>query len=405
MGRSRRAGLPFLLSFPVNEDKGTRYRRAERGLRLLEVTAAGVVVLAVACSPVPVAVAGWVRGLLREVALPATTPDGAARTALIDAVAAATVLVVSLAAAAVAAAPFANRRHGALARRYNLPAIPARAVARERARHGAVLVVGGMSVWWVFARLALVQPWLAGLATAVLLIVVAGAVMLVAPWLILLSPRVRPIGDEAMAGRLHALASRAGLRLGGLHEWVFPDQGDHANAALVGVVGRRRLLLSDTLIVGCPPDEMEVVVAHELGHHAHGHTWLRVRAQAVVLVLAVLGAQVCAAGPARWVGGTHGAADPASVTWMMVGVGVAWLAARPWLLSQSRRHEAEADAFALELTGRPDVLERVLTRLGARNLSSEEDSVLTRAFFLTHPPIPARIAAARRAARTEDTEP
>ena len=85
---------------------------------------------------------------------------------------------------------------------------------------------------------------------------------------------------------------------------------------------------------------------------------------------------------------------------MLIGAGAVWLVSRPWQLALSRAHEAEADAFALELTGRADVLERVLTRIGARNLSSDDDSLLTRAFFLTHPPIPTRIAAARRAAGT-----
>ncbi|BCS34541.1 hypothetical protein TBR22_A37690 [Luteitalea sp. TBR-22] len=379
----------------MNEDKGTRYRRAERGLRLLEVTAAGVVLLAMACSPLPVAIARRVTGA--AALAPAAPLPGP-----LQGLAAAAVIAASLALAALAAAPFANRRLGGLAARYNLPVVSARHLARERLRHGLATVAGGALGWWVFAALSQFTPWLGGLATAALLLVVAGAVMLLAPWLILLSPRVRPMSDETTTGRLHALASRAGLRLAGLHEWVFAEQGDHANAALVGVLGPRRLLLSDTLVAGCPPDEMDVVVAHELGHHAHGHTWTRVRAQAAVLVLAVLAAQAGAAGPARWVGRTGGITDPASVAWMLVGAGLAWLAARPWLLAQSRLHEAEADAFALDLTGRPEVLERVLTRLGARNLASEEDSLLTRAFFLTHPPIPQRIAAARRAAQSTD---
>lgn len=383
---------------PVNEDKGTRYRRAERGLRLLEVLAASVALVAVASSAAPAALAGRMRSWAAVAGTPATA-------LLVDAVSAAAVLTLCLGAAGLAAAPFALRRQGTLARRYNLPAVSPGSLLRQQLRHGALMVGAGALTWWVFARLSQVSSWLAGLGTALVLLSVASGVMMLAPWLVLLSPRVRPLRDEAVTGRLHALASRAGLRLAGLHEWVFDDEGDHANAALVGVIGPRRLLLSDTLVAGCPPDEMEAVVAHELGHHAHGHTWLRVRAQGAGLVLAMLGAHAAAAGPARWFGGTQGAADPASVAWMLPGAVAAWIASRPWLLAQSRLHEAEADAFALELTGRPEVLARVLTRLGARNLASEEASLLTRAFFLTHPPIPARIAAARRAPRPLIPEP
>jgi len=380
----------------VNEDKGTRYRRAERGLRVLEVAAATTALVGLAVSPLPDA--------LRRRAMSAIgTPDSPAYGLLAETGAVALILLVCLAAPALAAAPFALRRQGALARRFNVPVVTGRAHLGDHVRHGLLLVVGGSVAWWVFARLAARVPWLAGVGLALAILTLAGAVMLLAPWAILLSPRVRPLRDEAVTGRLHALASRANLRLAGLHEWVFGPHGDHANAALVGVVGPRRLLISDTLLTGCPPEEMDAVVAHELGHHAHGHTWQRVRGQATSLVLAALGAQAGAAGPARWFGGTDGLTDPASLPWMLLGAGAVWLAARPWQLAQSRAHEAEADAFALELTGRPEVLERVLTRVGARNLSSDDDSLMTRAFFLTHPPIPARIAAARRAAGTART--
>jgi STE24 endopeptidase len=377
----------------VNEDKGTRYRRTARLLRVLETVAATSALGVLAISPVPAALRTWASGVLAG-------PAGPVRAFLADASVAALILGTSLAAAALAAAPFALRRQGALARRYNIPATTGRAHARDAVRHGVILVMAGAVAWWIFARMAMVHPWLAGLGLSLSILLIAAAVMIVAPWVILMSPRVRPLRDEAVTGRLHALASKAHLRLGGLHEWVYGPQGDHANAALVGVVGARRLLISDTLLDGCPPEEMDAVVAHELGHHAHGHTWQRVRGQATSLVVAVLGAQASAAGPARWLGGTDGLTDPASLPWMLLGAGAVWLASRPWQLAQSRAHEAEADAFALALTGRPDVLERVLVRIGTRNLSSDDDSLLTRAFFLTHPPIPARIAAARRAADT-----
>lgn len=372
----------------MNEDKGTRYRRAERGLRVLEVGAAGLALLALAVSPVPRALAA------RAMTLAGPAPSS---TTVVSSAAAGLVLAVSLSSATLAALPFALRRRVTLARRYHAPATTARAHVRAALRHGVLIVLAGSAGWWIHARFAAVAPWLAGPGLAVSAVVIAGLVMWLAPWAILLSPRVRPLRDEAVTGRLHALASRANLRLAGIHEWVFDSEGDHANAALVGVIGPRRLLISDTLLAGCPPEEVDAVVAHELGHHAHGHTWQRVRDQASAVALAIAGAELAGAGPARWFGGTGGLRDPASLPWMLIGAGVVWLATRPWQLAQSRRHEAEADAFALSLTGRPDVLERVLVRLGARNLSSDDESLLTRAFFLTHPPIPARIAAARRA--------
>ncbi len=352
--------------------------------------------VALAVSPLPAALRSWVDR---------TVPTSTWRADLVQLGGAAAILSVALGLAALAASPFALRRLGALARRYSVPGMTGATLLRAYGRRSGAIVIVGSLAWWWFARIAAVAPLWAGVGLAASLLAVAGLAMLCAPWAILLSPRVRPVRDEAVTGRLHGLASRANLRLAGLHEWVFGPHGNHANAALVGVVGPRRLLLSDTLITGCPAEEVDMVVAHELGHHAHGHTWQRVRQQAVSLLLAVLGAQAAAAGPARRFAGAAGLTDPVALPWMLLGASAVWLAMRPWHLAQSRAHEAEADAFALALTGRPDVLARVLTRLGARNLASDDDSLMTRAFFLTHPPVPARIAAARRAATPAQSGP
>lgn len=364
----------------MNEDKGTRYRRAERALRTLEVVACATALTGVALS-----------GLARTVAArvsPVFAPS---------AVLASTALV-----AVVCMAPFAIRRRGVLARRYGLPvASPAR-VLRSLVNRGIVLVATVTAAWFVFQRASVATGSAAGLVTAVVLVAVAGVAMLVAPWLITLSPRIRPVRDEALTGRLHALASRAQIRLAGLHEWL-SGRDDEPNAALIGVVGRRRLLVSESLIVGSPPEEIDAVVAHELGHHVHGHTERRVRQQALALVIACLAAQVVAWCSGAF-GATAGTTDPASLPWMLWGGGVAWLATRPWRLALSRRHEAEADAFALSLTGQPDVLARVLARVGERSLASGDESPFTRAFFLTHPPIPTRIAAARAIPRDASSD-
>lgn len=372
----------------MNEDKGTRYRRLERGLLLLEGAAGATALLSLACSGVPVRL----RDLAASLGATAGVPPGALRVA----VAALLLLALSLLVPAAAAAPFALRRHRHLAARFGLPGLTSRAWMQGHVRRGLLLLALGTPAWLLFARVGASVPWLSGAITAAVLAGLATLVMLAAPWLVMLSPRVRPIRDEALTGRLHGLTSRAGLRLAGLHEWVLGRAGRDANAAIVGVVGARRLLLSDGLLEQCLPEEVEAVVAHELGHHVHGHTWRRLRAQALSGLAALLGAQLCAAGPAAW-SGTAGVTDPASLPWMLLGAAVVWVGTRPWRLTQSRLHESEADAFALQVTGRPEVLERVLARLSATNLTSDDDSLLARAFFLTHPPVATRIAAARRA--------
>ncbi|HTV01551.1 MAG TPA: M48 family metalloprotease [Luteitalea sp.] len=371
----------------MNEDKGTRYRRAERRLRLLETLAAAAGLLLVAASPVARTIAHVATLASRALHVPAGLPT--------QIVAAAGVLAVTVLAGLALSLPFAIRRVGALARHYGARVTPAARVCRRAMRRGALLVGSATAAWAVFALVHATIPWLAGVATVLTVLTAAAVVMLLAPWVVGWSSHVRAMRDEALTGRLHALAARSQIRLIGLQEWVFGDT-DEANAAIVGVVGPRRLLVSDTLIAGSTPEEIDVVVAHELGHHVHGHTWRRARAQAASFLVAGVAAHLCAAAMAWCTSSAAGAADPILLPWMLVGVAAVWLAGRPSRLALSRAHEAEADAFAVALTGRPDVLERVLVRLGARNLASDDDSTWTRAFFLTHPPVAARVAAARQ---------
>lgn len=374
----------------MNEDKGTRYRRLERGLRAAAVASAATVMVMTTVSSLP----STLRSAGLRIADALAVPTGPATVWLSGTL----VLAAIGALAGLAAFPFAARRQGALARRFGLPVVAPGLVFRRGLRRGIAWVLVGSTAWTLFAAVAARQPWLAGLVTAVTILAGAAVAMLAAPWLIVLSPRVRPVRDEALTGRMHALSARAGIRLAGLHEWVSGQDDGPGNAALVGVLGPRRLLVADSLVEASAPEEVDAIVAHELGHHVHGHTWRRVKRDGVSISVAVLAAHAAAAGPAQWIGGAVDLTDAAALPWMLCGGGLAWLVLRPSRLAQSRAHEAEADAFALALTGRPDVLERVLARIGARALASDDESLLTRAFFLTHPSIPSRIAAARRAA-------
>ncbi len=70
-----------------------------------------------------------------------------------------------------------------------------------------------------------------------------------------------------------ALAERASARVLGVYEWGLAAKTKKANAALTGIAGTRRILVSDTMLVDYTEDEIEVVLAHELAHHVHGDIW------------------------------------------------------------------------------------------------------------------------------------
>lgn len=80
-----------------------------------------------------------------------------------------------------------------------------------------------------------------------------------------------PLGDEHkdLADRLLKLAERAKTRVRGVFKFDMSKRTKSANAALTGVGNTRRIVLGDTLINEFTPDEIETVLAHELGHHVH----------------------------------------------------------------------------------------------------------------------------------------
>ena len=176
--------------------------------------------------------------------------------------------------------------------------------------------------------------------------------MLLAPWLILLSPRVRPMRDEALTGRLHALASRAQLRLAGLHEWVFGPHGDHANAALVGVIGPRRLLISELDRRMSAGGDGCRGGARARTSRARAHLATGPQPGDEPGDCRPRGAGEC--GGAGALDGRHLRAHRSGIVALDAPGGRRGVARDAAMAAGPVRvHEAEADAFALALTGRP----------------------------------------------------
>ncbi len=354
----------------MNEDKRTRHRRLRRRVQVLHAVSALLLlaVLVIFSDRLPAAVLASVAG---------------------DTV---VFLVVGVLLAGVSA-PWAWLRDVLLERRFGTDAPGGSSWLWRYLWQWGLSMAATLPIWLTFQLLQRIQPWAVVAGTTLLIVVGSVVLMALAPSFVVWSPRVAPLGDEAVTGRLHALVSRAGLRVGGVYAWREGPFVTEPNAALLGAGRWRRLLLSDALLAQFKAEEVDVVVAHELGHHAHGHLWRRLKLTWVVSILAVLAAQLSALTRAAVL--DVPLADPRALPWCVLAAGLVAVAARPRLLAASRAHEVEADLFALEVTGRPDVLERVLERLGAHYRAAPEPSPFEAAFFLTHPPVRERVERAR----------
>lgn len=180
-----------------------------------------------------------------------------------------------------------------------------------------------------------------------------------------------------------------------------------AEALLAGTGRTRRIVLSDTLLSAYDPDEIEVILAHELGHHAMRHMIAMIATQSAAAIggLYVLSVVLrLAVGPL----GLRGIDDVAGLPLLVVVAGLMQMFVAPVGNWWSRRLEARADEYALELTSKPAAFVRAMRRLADQNLLDLEPSRLVEVALYAHPPVGRRIAAARQFARThglEEVEP
>ncbi len=83
--------------------------------------------------------------------------------------------------------------------------------------------------------------------------------------------KFEPLNNDGLRDRLTRLSERAGTRVRGVYEWKLSEKSKKANAALMGMGRTRRIILADTLLENYSDDEIEAVLAHELGHHVRRH--------------------------------------------------------------------------------------------------------------------------------------
>jgi STE24 endopeptidase len=282
-----------------------------------------------------------------------------------------------------------------LERRYDLSNESFGAWLRDQIKSfGLGLLLGGAAaslVYWLM-RLSPERWWLAaGLVFALLIV---GLTNLAPVLLLPLFYSVKPLDRDGLRVRLIALAERAGARVLGAYEWGLATKTKKANAALAGLGGTRRILVSDTMLAEYSDEEIEVVLAHELAHHVHGDIWKGILFESALVVAAFYLASRMLSALASPLG-LHGIADVAGLPLLLFAAGAVSIVMVPVAHAMSRGFERSADRFALDLTGNPSAFISAMRRLGAQNLAEEHPSKIVQWLFHSHPPVRERIAAAQ----------
>jgi STE24 endopeptidase len=249
---------------------------------------------------------------------------------------------------------------------------------------------------WLVAVLVRLSVWAAGgwwwaLAGAGMALLLAGLLRL-GPVLLARLAAIRPLSRPGLGDALSGLSRRVGVPVGGIEEWAV-SAGSAATALVTGVGRSRRVLLSSEVVRSWADDEIAVVVAHELAHHAYHDLW-RAFALNVAILTTALGLAHLATVTGGLSLGLAGPADLASLPLVALVVGIVWAVAAPLRHAQSRLHERRADRFALRATGGAEAFGAAVRRLSQRRLAEERPSTLTRWLHYRHPSVAERLAVA-----------
>lgn len=231
--------------------------------------------------------------------------------------------------------------------------------------------------WWIYAALG----WL--LMTLVLTRVL--------PKLIIpLFYKLRPLPEGELKQSISLLCERSGLPVSGVYEILFSEKTKKANAAVVGIGKSRRMLLSDTLLARYTRPEIEMVVAHELGHHAEKHIQ---RSILFDFTLAFLGFYLLSLLSARLVSflRAESLADLAIFPVLALLSFLGSILILPLQNLFSRWQEKRADRFALRIFPSHEVFASLMRKLSSQNLADPSPPAWLEFILYSHPSAKNRI--------------
>jgi len=209
-----------------------------------------------------------------------------------------------------------------------------------------------------------------------------------------------PLQNEELKARLVRLGERAGTRVRGVYEWKLSEKTKKANAALTGLGNTRRIILADTLLENYSNDEIEAVLAHELGHHVHGHMLKMIAVQAVVTFLGFWAANEVLRYAIDEQRMFFNLADFANLPLLALVASGLSLLLMPALNAYSRFTERQADQYCWKCVANVGPYITAMEKLARQNLSESHPSRVVELLFHSHPPISKRIAAAQAWAET-----
>lgn len=238
------------------------------------------------------------------------------------------------------------------------------------------------AMWWLWA-------WGAWMVFNLLILVLYPT--LIAP----LFNKFQPLEDETLKARVTALMKRCGFAAKGLFVMDGSKRSAHANAYFTGFGASKRVVFYDTLLKQLNPGEVDAVLAHELGHFKHKHIVKRIAllfamSLAGFALLGWLATQVWFYTGLGVRPNLDGGNDAIALLLFLLVMPVFSFFISPLFALLSRKHEFEADAYAIAQTDGKD-LQSALLKLYQDNASTLTPDPLFAKFYYSHPPASERL--------------
>lgn len=213
--------------------------------------------------------------------------------------------------------------------------------------------------------------------------------------------KVIPLQDDELKSKISQLAKDAGIKVENVFTFDMSKNTKKANAAFTGLGKTKRIILGDTLLNNYSKDEIETVIAHELGHYKHKHILKNILFGTAASFLTFFVISVLYKVSLSWFdlqSITQIAAIPLLSLWAMI-IG---LVQTPLGNILSRKYEFEADRYAVETTKKPQSFIKTLNKLAEQNLGDKEPHPFVEWYFYSHPSIKNRINAIKEFAEEKN---
>jgi STE24 endopeptidase len=200
----------------------------------------------------------------------------------------------------------------------------------------------------------------------------------------------KPISSAELSGEIKELASRAGYKNTEVYEIDYSRYTNKSNAFFTGILGNRKIFLSDNLLKNFSNNEVKFVLAHEIAHNKLEHIPIMLTlgilsSAAFLLLYRLIFLKVDA------VSSRGSFSDPSSLAFIILLFFLLTVIAMPLQNYISRKMETDADRMALELTGDPDSMRSAITKLSQMNKSDPNPSGWIEFIFYSHPSAQNRI--------------